>query len=152
MRRRAVALQQRIGSRVLPGLVPALAVAAAVCLSGCVTSMSEMSQKMAEGASQLPHVGLSPNAPARPTAQMAYPAVHDVPPPRTAAVLTNVEQHKLETDLVAARDQQQTAAGVPVASRKKKEAAKAEASKPEKPKTEATKPAPIPAASSRTIY
>ena len=139
MRRRAVALQQRIGSRVLPGLVPALAVAAAVCLSGCASSMSEMSQKMAESASQLPHVGLSPNAPARPTEQMAYPAVHDVPPPRTATVLTNVEQHKLETDLVAARDQQQTAAGVPVASRKKKEAAKAEASKTEasKSKTEA---------------
>jgi hypothetical protein len=140
MRRGAVALQQRIGLRVLPGL----AVAAAVCLSGCAS----MSQKFAESASQLPHVGLSANAPARPTEQMAYPAVHDVPPPRTAAVLTGVEQHKLETDLVSARDQQQTAAGVPLASRKKKEPAKTEPAK-----KEAAKPAaPISAASSRTIY
>ena len=144
MRRRAVALQQRIGSRVLPGL----AVAAAVCLSGCAS----MSEKFAETASQLPHVGLSPNAPARPAEQMAYPAVHDVPPPRTAAVLTDVEQHKLETDLVSARDQQQTVAGVPLASRKKKEPAKTEATKTGPAKKEAAKPAaPIPAASSRTI-
>jgi hypothetical protein len=88
---------------------------------------------------------------------MAYPAVHDVPPPRTAVMLTDVEQHKLETDLVSARDQQQTAAGVPVASRKKKDAAKtdaakADAAKAEAAKTQAAKPAPIPAASSRTIY
>jgi hypothetical protein len=140
MRRGAVALQQRIGSRVLPGL----AVAAAVCLSGCAS----MNQKFADSASQLPHVGLSANAPARPTEQMAYPPVHDVPPPRTAVMLTDVEQHKLETDLVSARDQQQIAAGVPVASRKKKEPAKTEPAK-----NEGAKPsAPIPAASSRTIY
>lgn len=107
-----------------------------------------MSQKAAESASQLPHVGLSPNAPARPAEQMAYPAVHDVPPPRTAAMLTDVEQHKLETDLVAARDQQQTAAGVPLASRKKKEPAKTEPAKKETAKPAA----PVSAASSRTIY
>ena len=41
-------------------------------------------------------------------------------------MLTDVEQHKLETDLVAARDQQQIAVGVPPASRKKKEPAKTE--------------------------
>jgi len=139
MRRCAVALQQRFGSRVLPGL----AVAAAVCLSGCAS----MSQKFAESASQLPQVGLSPNAPARPAEQMAYPAVHDVPPPRTAAVLTDIEQQKLETDLASARDQQQNAAGVPQTWRKKKEAPK-----PEPAKTDAARPAPISAASSRTIY
>ena len=125
-------------------MLPGLAVVAAVWLSGCAS----MSQKMADGASQLPHVGLSANAPARPAEPMAYPAVHDVPPPRTAAVLTNVEQHKLETDLISARDQQQTAAGVPVATRKKKEPAKTEPAK-----NESTKPAaPISPASSRTIY
>jgi len=141
MRRRAVALQQRTRLRV-PGL--GVAVVAAVCLSGCAS----MSEKFAETASQLPHVGLSSNAPARPAEKMAYPAVHDVPPPRTAAMLTDVEQHKLETDLVSARDQQQTAAGIPLASRKKKEPAKTGSAK-----NEAAKPAaPIPAASSRTIY
>ena len=153
MRRGAVALQQRIGSRVLPGLVPGLALAVAVCLSGCAS----MSQKAAENASQLPHVGLSPNAPARPAEQMAYPAVHDVPPPRTATVLTDIEQRKLETDLVSARDQQQISAGVPPASRKKKEPAKPDAAKPAAVKTDAAKtetarPAPISASSSRTIY
>jgi hypothetical protein len=149
MRRHAVALQQRIGSRVLPGL----AVVAAVCLSGCAS----MNQKFADSASQLPHVGLSANAPTRPAEQLAYPPVHDVPPPRTAVMLTDVEQHKLETDLVSARDQQQTAAGVPLASRKKKDAAKTDAAKTnaaktEAAKTQASKPAPISAASSRTIY
>jgi hypothetical protein len=111
-----------------------------------------MNQKFADSASQLPHVGLSANAPARPAEQLAYPPVHDVPPPRTAVMLTDVEQHKLETDLVSARDQQQTAAGVPVASRKKKDTSKTDAAKTDAAKTQAAKPAPISAASSRTIY
>jgi hypothetical protein len=150
MRRRAVALQQEIGSRALP-VVLALAVAASLGLSGCAS----MNQKFADSASQLPHVGLSSNAPARPAEQMAYPAVHDVPPPRTAVMLTDVEQHKLETDLLAARDQQQISAGVPLASRKKKEAAKTEATKTEATKPDTARPAPAPAAapaSSGRIY
>jgi hypothetical protein len=125
MRRRAVALQQKIGSRARP-VVLALAVVASLGLSGCAS----MNQQVAEQASQLPHVGISPSAPARPVQQMAYPAVHDVPPPRTAVMLTDVEQHKLETDLLAARDQQQDAAGVPMALRKpQKKPAKPEAPK-----------------------
>jgi hypothetical protein len=128
-------------------------VTAALCLSGCAS----ISQKFAETASQLPEVGLSANAPARPAQQMAYPAVHDVPPPRTAAMLTDIEQQKLETDLVSARDQQQTAAGVPVASRKKAQATKDQAakdknSKDKSSKDQSSKPAPISASSSRTIY
>ena len=85
---------------------------------------------------------------------MAYPAVHDVPPPRTAVMLTDVEQHKLETDLVAARDQQQIAAGVPPASRKKKEPAKTEATRTEPARSApaaAQAPAVAPASSGR-IY
>ena len=126
MRRRAVALQQKIGSRALPAVVLALAAATSLGLSGCAS----INQKFADSASQLPHVGVSPNAPARPAEQMAYPAVHDVPPPRTAVMLTDVEQHKLETDLVAARDQQQISVGVPPASRKKKEPAKTRPPRP----------------------
>ena len=150
MRRGAVALQQKTGLRALPAAVLALAVAASPGLSGCAS----INQKFAESASQLPHVGVSPNAPARPAEQMAFPAVHDVPPPRTAVMLTDVEQHKLETDLVAARDQQQISVGVPLASRKKKEPAKTEATR-----TEAARSAPAPAqapafapASSGRIY
>jgi hypothetical protein len=136
-------------------------VTAALCLSGCAS----ISQKFVETASQLPEVGLSANAPARPAQQMAYPAVHDVPPPRTAAMLTDIEQQKLETDLVSARDQQQTAAGVPLASRKKTQAkdqakdrggkdqaAKDQRTKDQSAKDQSSKPAPISASSSRTIY
>ena len=134
-----------------------LAVAAALGLSGCAS----ISQKFAETGSQLPEVGLSPNAPARPAQQMAYPAVHDVPPPRTAVMLTDIEQQKLENDLVSARDQQQTAAGVPVASRKKTQAkdqggkdqaAKGRGGKDQSGKDPGSTPAPISASSSRTIY
>jgi uncharacterized protein YceK len=144
MRRRAVALQQEIGSWVLPVFL-ALAVAASLGLSGCAS----INQKFADTASQLPHVGVSPDAPARPAEQMAYPAVHDVPPPRTAVMLTDVEQHKLETDLLAARDQQQISAGVPLASRKKKEPAKTEA--PRSAPAPARAPAVAPASDGR-IY
>ncbi len=147
MRRGAVALQQKIGSRLLSALAMAASLVLFIGLSGCAS----INQKFAESASQLPHVGLSPNAPARPAEQMAYPAVHDVPPPRTATMLTDIEQHKLETDLVAARDQQQISVGVPLASRKKKEPAKTEASKTETTRTEATRPASAPAAGGR-IY
>jgi hypothetical protein len=162
MGRRDAASQQSRGWRGLP----VLAVAAAFCLSGCAS----ISQKFAESASQLPEVGLSANAPARPVQQMAYPAVHDVPPPRTATMLTDIEQQKLETDLVSARDQQQTAVGIPVAERKKAakdKAAKEQAAKDQAAKDKAAKlqaargggdrsqsgePAPISASSSRTIY
>ena len=148
MRRCAVALQQGFGSRVLP----ALAVTASLVLSGLgLSGCASVSQKFAESASQLPHVGLSPNAPARPAEQMAYPAVHDVPPPRTAVMLTDIEQHKLETDLLAARDQQQIAAGVPLASGKKKQPAKPEAAKSDSAKSDSARPAPAPAAGGR-IY
>src|SRR5215213_7194317 len=157
MERRGAASQRTIGLRWLP----AVAVAAAVGLSGCAS----ISQKFADTASQLPEVGLSPNAPARPVQQMAYPAVHDVPPPRTATMLTDIEQQKLETDLVSARDQQQTAVGIPVAERKKaakdkaakdqaakdQAAAKAQAAKLQAARGQSGEPAPISASSSRTI-
>src|SRR5262245_61503997 len=104
MGRRHAASQQRSGLRALP----LLAVVVSLGLSGCAS----ISEQFAETASQAPQIGLPANAPARPAQQMAYPAVHDVPPPRTAVVLTDVEQHKLETDLLAARNQQQAAAGV----------------------------------------
>jgi len=103
-------------------------------LSGCAS----ISEKFADSASQMPGVGLPANAPARPATAYSYPAVHDVPPPRTAAVLTDIEQRKLERDLVDARDRQQAAAGIPPAERKKKEAARQQPV--------------VPVSSSRTIY
>jgi hypothetical protein len=140
--------------------LPLLAVALGFALSGC----GSISEKFAETASQAPQIGLPGNAPARPT-QMAYPAVHDVPPPRTATVLTDVEQQKLESDLLAARKQQQTAAGVPLynpqetkpggkkaAKSEAKNAAKSKSDKNQPNQDQASAPAPISSASSRTIY
>jgi hypothetical protein len=48
--------------------------------------------------------GLPEGAPARPANPAAYPAVHDVPPQRPQSVLTEAEQQKLESDLIAARN------------------------------------------------
>jgi hypothetical protein len=152
MGRLHAASQQRTGLR----RVPLLAVALGLALSGC----GSISEKFAETASQAPQIGLPSNAPARPT-QMAYPAVHDVPPPRTATVLTDVEQQKLETDLLAARKQQQTAAGVPLykpedtkpaGKNAAKNAAKSKGDKNQPNQDQASAPAPISSASSRTIY
>ncbi len=72
-----------------------------------------------------------------------------MPPPRAAVMLTDVEQHKLENDLVSARDQQQTAAGVPRRRRRKhkQEPAQNRAAQDKEP---AKPSAPqVPAASSR---
>ena len=47
--------------------------------------------------------GLPEGAPQRPTKPSAFPAVHDMPPPRGSTMLTDAEQKKLEDDLIAAR-------------------------------------------------
>ncbi|MBM3530925.1 MAG: hypothetical protein FJX62_22840, partial [Alphaproteobacteria bacterium] len=66
-----------------------------------------MSERMTERLAEAPAIGLPANAPARPSAPPAYPAVHDVPPQRQAATLNELELQKMEDDLVAARDRQQ---------------------------------------------
>jgi hypothetical protein len=54
--------------------------------------------------------GLPDGAPQRGTTSAAYPAVHDLPPPRPTTVLTDAEQTRLEGDLVAARNRAAEAA------------------------------------------
>jgi len=54
--------------------------------------------------------GLPDGTPQRPTTAAAYPAVHDMPPPRPTTVLSDAEQTKLENDLVAARNRAAEAA------------------------------------------
>ena len=49
--------------------------------------------------------GLPTGAPARPTTTSQYPAVHDMPPPRSEQALTADDQVKMEKGLKAARDQ-----------------------------------------------
>jgi hypothetical protein len=48
--------------------------------------------------------GLPEGVPQRPAKPPAYPAVHDMPPSRDSAVLSDAEQTKLEADLAKARD------------------------------------------------
>jgi hypothetical protein len=80
------------GSRVRAA---ALLAVATVVLAGC----SSVGDHLPTAAGGLPE-----GAPARPTNPAAYPAVHDVPPPRPQSVLTDAEQQKLEDDLIAARN------------------------------------------------
>jgi hypothetical protein len=78
-----------------------------VGLSGC----SSISEKIMGPASELPGIGLPADAPARPADLPAYPAVHDMPPPRSGPTLTGMEQKQMEDDLVAAREQQMKLVG-----------------------------------------
>jgi hypothetical protein len=106
-------------------------------VSAGLSACGSISQNLAASMSQLPAVGLSENAPARPAESGPYPAVHDLPPQREGRVLTEIEQQKLEDDLVDARDRQQAAAGKRVSKRKK---------------TEPSEIIPVPASAGRTIY
>src|SRR5262249_59327855 len=54
--------------------------------------------------------GLPDGTPQRPGTSGAYPAVHDMPPPRAITVLTDAETKKLESDLIAARNRAAEAA------------------------------------------
>jgi hypothetical protein len=94
--------------------LPALGLALA--LAGC---------SAASIADKLPgDMGEPADAPARPATSYVYPAVHDMPPPRAAAPMTEEQQVKLEKDLEAERDRQEKLqAGVPPAPPPKKKAA-----------------------------
>jgi len=51
--------------------------------------------------------GLPTGTPQRATAAPEYPAVHDMPPPRATAVLTEDEKKKVEAELAAMRAEQE---------------------------------------------
>jgi hypothetical protein len=50
--------------------------------------------------------GMPANTPQPSAAPAAYPAVHDMPPPRQSAVLTDAEQKQAEAELAALRARQ----------------------------------------------
>jgi len=81
---------------------------AAIGLAGC----GSISEKFRDTAAALPGVGLPAGAPERTAQPVAFPAVHDVPPPRNSVTLTNTEQAQMERELVSARDEQQLVSGV----------------------------------------
>src|SRR3954466_2552543 len=85
-------------------------------LAGCAS----ISEKFRDTAEALPGVGLPAAAPERTAQPVAFPAVHDIPPPRNSVTLTTTEQAQMERDLVNARDEQQVVSGV--AKPKKKDA------------------------------
>ena len=57
-----------------------------------------------------PLIGLPENAPARPETVGAYPAVHDIPPPRGGQTLSVDEQNKMEAELAQVRARQKSVA------------------------------------------
>jgi hypothetical protein len=75
----------------------ALVACVTATLSGCSGSMIADHLPTAVG-------GLPEDAPARPAAPAAYPAVHNMPPARSTTPLDGVQQKQLEDDLVAARN------------------------------------------------
>ena len=85
-----------VGSRLA---VRVFAVAAALCvpfLSGCSTHIGDIQSPIA----------LPAGAPERPATPHVYPAVHDMPPERAAPMMSEDQQERLESDLVAARNRQ----------------------------------------------
>jgi hypothetical protein len=74
-----------------------VACASALLLCGCSGSLIADHLPAAAG-------GLPEDAPERPAAEGAYPAVHNMPPARAAAPLDNDQQKQLADDLVAARN------------------------------------------------
>jgi cell division protein FtsN len=127
-----------------------VAIACAVSLGAC----SSVSDKLTEKVSELPGIGLPANAPQRPTSPVAFPAVHDVPPARPAALLNDAERQKVEKDLVEARTRQQAEAGTEAPGAERPKAAPKTTPKPapSKKTTPARAASPVPSSSSRTIY
>jgi hypothetical protein len=52
-------------------------------------------------------VGLPANAPPRPATAYEYPAVHDMPPPRSTPTMSEEQQDKVEKELTALRERQE---------------------------------------------
>jgi hypothetical protein len=63
-------------------------------LASCSSVLSEMPSQVG---------GLPEGTPERSATPPAYPAVHDMPPPRATAVLTEDEKKKVEAELAAMR-------------------------------------------------
>src|ERR1700726_186097 len=71
----------------------------ALALGGCSTSIADM-----------PLVGTPADAPERPKEAGAYLPVHDLPPDREEAAMAPAERAKVQSELIAARDRQASAA------------------------------------------
>jgi hypothetical protein len=99
-RSRRAAFRPRLHVRALTSL--ALVCSIGLILASCASTLSELPPQAG---------GLPEGAPERPANALPYPAVHDMPPPRSTAVLTEEEKKKVEAELAAMRDQQARRAG-----------------------------------------
>ncbi len=100
-------------------VLAALGLAAALCGCSAGAIVDKLPGNMSEPVS----------TPAPPVTPFAYPAVHDMPPPRETPPMTEEQQVKLEKDLTAARDRQETREKAAAASDKPLKKKKLEATK-----------------------
>ena len=96
------------------------ALALMVALAGCAKTFEDMPTQLG---------GLPAGTPEGPAVTAAYPAVHDMPPPRPNTVLSADEQKKAEAELKAlrARQEKQAAGAVQKAQAPAGEVQKAQA-------------------------
>ena len=81
------------------------ACALAASLSGCSAGpLTEKFENMPQSMG-----GLPPDTPKAPAIPYAYPAVHDMPPPRSSEPMSEEQQWQLEKELSAVRDRQEGA-------------------------------------------
>ena len=89
----------------LPKLTAAAGlVMGALLIAGCSSTLSNLPSQVG---------GEPTGAPERAATPVAYPAVHDMPPPRTATVLTDAQRKQAEDELAAIRDRLNKRAGTP---------------------------------------
>jgi len=119
-------------ARVFERILAAIGLGLAVVLAGC--SPGPIIDKLPSGVG-----GLPAGAPERPATPYEYPAVHDMPPDRTAMPMTEEEQVKLEKDLANVRDRQE---GRPPSAKKPPNTAKKPPSDAENGQTAGAKPNP----------
>jgi hypothetical protein len=80
---------------------PVLALALAASLGACASTVADLPPELG---------GLPAGTPERAAQAPAYPAVHDMPPPRPIATMTEAERKKAEAELAALRERQEKAA------------------------------------------
>src|SRR5258707_5958818 len=81
--------------------------ASALALGGCSASIAD-----------LPLVGTPADAPPRPKETGAYLPVHDMPPDRAESAIAPAERAQIQSELIAARDLQASAAAAKAAASK----------------------------------
>jgi hypothetical protein len=79
-----------------------LGIALAAGLGGCSSTLGDLPSQMG---------GLPAGTPERPATPAVYPAVHDMPPPRSDTVLSADEQKQAQSELATLRARQEKRAG-----------------------------------------